>query len=50
MRLVQMWVPDVRSRAFKRDAHRESLAVARSANERRDQAFVDAVSVWPGEE
>jgi len=37
-------VPDVRSRAFKAQAHRQSLAIARSSGERDDQAFIDAVS------
>jgi hypothetical protein len=44
MRPVQVWVPDVRSRAFKAQAHRQSLAVARSAHARADQEFIDAVS------
>lgn len=47
MRLIQIWVPDVRTKAFKRQAHREALAVAKSVTERDDQAFVDSVSVWP---
>jgi Protein of unknown function (DUF3018) len=46
LRPVQMWVPDVRSKAFARDAHRQSLAIARSEHAHDDQAFVDAVSVW----
>ena len=46
MRLIQMWVPDVRSRAFKRRAHLDSLAVANSPQAKADQDFVDAVSVW----
>jgi hypothetical protein len=46
MRLMQMWVPDTRSEAFRRQAHRESLAIANSPHEAEDQAFVDAVSVW----
>ena len=41
---MQVWVPDVRSRVFKAQAHRQSLAVARSIGEREDQAFIDAVS------
>lgn len=49
MRLVQMWVPDVRSKAFRRRAHLDSLAIANSRHERDDQAFVDAVSGWPDE-
>ena len=47
MRLIQIWVPDVRTKAFRRRAHREALAVARSVTERDDQAFVDSMSVWP---
>ncbi len=46
MRLIQMWVPDVRSKAFKRRAHLDSLAVAKSRHAKDDQDFVDAVSVW----
>ena len=44
LRPVQLWVPDVRSPAFKRAAHRQSLAVARSRHAKRDQAFIDAIS------
>ena len=50
MRLIQIWVPDVRTKAFKRRAHREALAVAKSVTERDDQAFVDSISVWPDRE
>lgn len=46
MRLVQMWVPDTRTKAFAREAHRQSLAVAQSQQAADDQAFVDAISVW----
>jgi len=49
MRLVQMWVPDVRSRAFIREAHRQSLLVAQDPHEQDDQAFVDAISDWNDE-
>jgi hypothetical protein len=45
MRLLQIWVPDVRSPEFAAEAHRESLAIANSAHEADDQAWVDAVSV-----
>jgi len=38
-------VPDVRSAAFKAEAHRQSLAVATSSQEYADQAFIDSVSV-----
>ena len=46
LRPVQIWVPDVRSKAFARAAHRQSLAVAKSPHAQRDQAFVDAISAW----
>jgi hypothetical protein len=49
LRPVQIWVPDVRSRRFVREARRQSQAVARAASEQDDQAFVDAVSEWPPE-
>jgi antidote-toxin recognition MazE-like antitoxin len=48
LRPVQIWIPDVNSPAFIREAHRQSLLVARSPQEREDQAFVDAISEWPG--
>jgi hypothetical protein len=44
LRPIQVWVPDVRSPAFEAEAHRQSLAVARSEQERQDQDFIDAVS------
>lgn len=49
LRPVQIWVADVRSRAFARAAHRQSLAVAKSAHAADDQAFVDAISSWDAE-
>lgn len=49
LRPIQMWVPDVRSRTFARDAHRQSLLVTNDALEREEQDFVDAVSEWPPE-
>jgi hypothetical protein len=39
----------VRSRAFAREAHRQSLLVAKGASAADDQAFVDAISEWPEE-
>jgi hypothetical protein len=44
LRPIQIWVPDVRSPAFKAEAHRQSLAVARSRYAAEDQAFIDALS------
>ncbi len=49
LRPVQVWVADVRSKVFARAAHRQSLAVARSAHADADQSFVDAVSAWDAE-
>jgi hypothetical protein len=49
LRPIQIWVPDVRSRRFRAEARRQSLAVAESAHERDDQAFIDAVSDWGDE-
>ncbi|MBZ5557098.1 MAG: antitoxin MazE family protein [Acidobacteriia bacterium] len=49
LRPIQIWVPDVRSKAFAREAHRQSLAVARSPHAADDQAFVDAISEWNDE-
>lgn len=46
LRQIQVWVPDVRSAAFIREAHRQSLAVARSARAHEDQTFIDAASGW----
>ena len=44
LRPIQIWVPDVRSRSFKAQAHLQSLAVAESKIEADDQAFIDSVS------
>jgi hypothetical protein len=44
LRPIQIWVPDVRARAFRSQAHKQSLAVAASARAPEDQVFIDAVS------
>ncbi len=44
LRPIQIWVPDVRATSFRSEAHRQSLAVAASAQAGEDQAFIDAVS------
>ncbi len=44
LRPIQIWVPDVRSPAFTAEAHRQSLAVAKSLRAAEDQGFIDAVS------
>ena len=43
-RPVQFWVPDTRTADFRTEAHRQSRAVAHSAHECEDQAFIDAIS------
>ncbi|TBN52632.1 DUF3018 family protein [Hansschlegelia quercus] len=47
MKLVQFWVPDVRSPEFLAEARRQSLAVANSPQEAEDQAFIDSLSIDP---
>jgi len=49
LRPIQIWVPDMRSPAFVTEAHRQSLAVAKSSSARQDQEFIDAISDWSGE-
>jgi hypothetical protein len=44
LRPIQIWVPDVRSAAFKAEAHRQSMAVASSSHADEDQGFIDAIS------
>ena len=46
LRPVQIWLPDTRSAEFKRNAHKQSLAVARSRFAGDDQAFIDSLSDW----
>ena len=49
LRPLQIWVPDVRARAFQAQAHRQSLAVAKSSHERDNQAFIEAISDRAGQ-
>lgn len=44
LRPIQIWVPDVRARSFKAEAHRQAAAVAMSEHASDDQAFIDAIS------
>jgi hypothetical protein len=46
LRPIQIWVPDVRSPAFRSEAHRQSAAIASSAHAADDQAFINAVTDW----
>ena len=49
LRPIQIWVPDVRSPEFAAEAHRQCLAIANSPHAAEDQAFVDSISIWPGD-
>ena len=49
LRPLQIWVPDMGSPAFITEAHRQSLAVAKSSQALEDQTFIDGVSDWSGE-
>ena len=44
LRPIQIWVPDTRLPDFAAEAHRQSTAIAASAHEPDDQAFIDAIS------
>ncbi|WP_309616926.1 antitoxin MazE family protein [Salinibacterium sp.] len=44
-RLVQVWVPDVRSEGFVSEAHGQSVAVGALDRRSDDQDFIDAVTV-----
>ena len=46
LRPIQIWVPDVRSKSFAIQARRQSLAIARSAQEKDDLAFIESVADW----
>lgn len=48
LRPIQIWVPDMRSPSFRAEAHKQSLAVARSPHADEDQDFIDAISDWGG--
>ncbi len=48
LRPVQIWVPDVRSRDFATEAHRQAAAVAASDQAEDDQSFIDTVSLHEG--
>ncbi|HYE00841.1 MAG TPA: antitoxin MazE family protein [Alphaproteobacteria bacterium] len=48
LRPIQIWVPDVRSPAFKAEALRQSARVAAAADEAETMDFIEAVAD-PGE-
>jgi hypothetical protein len=46
LRPIQIWVPDVRSKSFALEARRQCRAIARSAQERDDLAFIESLADW----
>jgi hypothetical protein len=46
LRPIQIWVPDVRSKHFAAQARRQSRAIARSAMEQEDLAFIESIADW----
>ncbi|TME45741.1 MAG: DUF3018 family protein [Chloroflexi bacterium] len=44
LRPIQIWVPDVRSSSFVKEARCQARAVARSPSAADDQEFIDAIS------
>jgi hypothetical protein len=46
MKLVQIWVPDPSSPNFAAQAAQQARAVAGSAHEKEEQAFIDSVTDW----
>lgn len=44
LRPIQIWVPDVRSPKFIKEARRQSRLIAASPTEADDQAFIDSIS------
>jgi len=43
LRPVTLWVPDTRSDAFKKEAHRQCVLVNRSPHAEQDQAWADGM-------
>ena len=46
LRPIQIWVPDVRSKSFATQARKQSLAIAKSAQEQEDLAFIASLADW----
>ena len=46
LRPIQIWVPDVRSKHFAAQARRQSRAIALSAQEQDDLAFIESITDW----
>jgi Protein of unknown function (DUF3018) len=46
---MAIWVPNVGSEEFVREAHRQSLLIATSPADEEEQVWVDEVSMWADE-
>jgi len=46
LRPIQIWVSDVRSKRFAAQARRQSRAIAQSAQEQSDLAFIESIADW----
>ncbi len=46
LRLIQLWVPDTRSKRFAAECRRQSKLVAASPSEAEDLAFIERISDW----
>jgi hypothetical protein len=46
MRLIQLWVPDTRSKRFAAECRRQSRLVNASPSEAEDLAFIERVAAW----
>lgn len=44
LRPIQVWVPDINSAGFAKEAARQARAVARADKQATDQEFVEAIS------
>jgi hypothetical protein len=44
MRLIQMWIPDIRTAEFRKEARRQSLLANRSPAAAEDQAWAEAMA------
>jgi len=44
LRPIQIWVPDVRSKEFAAEAHRQSRLAGKSRYEKEEQDLIDAIS------
>ena len=47
MRLIEIWVPDVKSKKLAAEARRQARLVAESTEEAEIQSFIDSMFVWP---